>query len=287
MAVEGDLADLEITSLIQVLCTERRSAGVVVRRRGEEGVIFLDQGELVHAVLGPIEGERAVMQIFTWKDGTFRITDQARSRIRTITSGWRHLMMEAMRQLDESHRDLKMPLGALAPRNSQDLLDLEASDAALESQLMHLLSRLEQGMARWSEEKVRKKPLQALERLGEMTAEVLDTAERETPFGTAAAALEPALSSAIRKYPMARLLAVQNGRISLANAINLYRTWAEDAEERQRLFRDIARALASILETYLELVGQAFHSPGNRSEWRESYSVFLRDLGLAIERLPL
>lgn len=291
MAVEGDLKDLEITSLIQVLCTERRSAGVVVRRRGEEGVIFLDQGEVVHAMLGPLEGEKAVLQLFTWRDGTFRITDQARARTRTITSGWRHLMMEAMRQLDESHRDLGIQgsfiqSGFLGSHGGQNLLEREAADAHLEGQLMHLLSRLEQGMAHWQEDKHRKRPLQALEQLCEMTHQVVDVAEREAPTGVAASSLEPALIAAIRKYPMARLLTLQGSRLSVANALNLYRTWAEDVGERQRVFREIARGISSILETYFELLTQSFHSPGSSAEWRESYGVFRRDLALAIDRLP-
>lgn len=286
MAVEGDLKDLEITSLIQVLCTERRSAGVVVRRRGEEGVIFLDHGEVVHAMLGPLEGEEAAYQLFTWRDGTFRITDQARARTRTIETGWRHLMMEAMRQLDESRRDLKLPSGVLAASADQNLHQREAADARLEGQLMHLLSRLEQGMAHWSAEKNRKKPLQALEQLCEMSRQVLELAERETSHGSVGATLEPALAAAIRKHPMARLLAIQGDRISIANALSLYRTWSEDTAERERVFRDIARGLAGILETHLELLARSFHSAGSGAEWRESYSVFTRDLAIAIDRIP-
>lgn len=301
MPVDGDLRDFEIGSVVQLLCTEGRSVGLVVRRRGEEGVLYLEEGEIVHALLGPLEGEKAVFELLTWQDGTFRITDRVRSPGRSIHTGWRHLMLEAARQMDESLRDradaAELSLAGFAPglpiANDELGWEVAESDDDLEGELMLLLSQLEQGMARLSSDKTRKRPLAALEGLADMLNQAVAFAE-SSAHGKAAAGLalstafsaSSVLKGAIARHPMARLLTGQSNRLSVANAASFYRTWAADAAERGRVFRDIARALGLALETFLELCGRRLRSPAAATEWRESYGVFLRDLAVAIDRIP-
>ncbi len=295
MAVEGDIKDFEISSVVQLLCTERRSVGLVVRRRGEEGVLYLQEGEIVHALLGPLQGEEAAFQLLTWQDGTFHITDRVRSPAHSIRTGWRHLLLEAARQMDESVRDraesawlMAADLGPTLPIANDELAWPEQqSDEALEGELMLLLSRLEQGMSRLAE-KGRKRPLVALEMLADMINQAVAFTESAGGRGDEAssAALAPVLQSAVGKHPMARVLTAQANRLSTANAASFYRLWATDEAERSRSFQEIARAMGLVFETFLDLSGRRLRSATAAGEWRESYGVFLRDLALTIDRIP-
>lgn len=296
MPVDGDLKDFEISSVVQLLCTERRSVGLVVRRRGEEGILYLEEGEIVHALLGPLEGEQAAFQLLTWQDGTFRISDRMRPPAKSIRTGWRHLVLEAARQMDESERDRAgaaavSALGsAVLPVANDDGVWPAAADDELEGELMLLLSRLEQEMARLGGEKAAKRPLLALETLAEMVNQAVAFAEggnagpeRATP--EAALALAAALKSANAKHPMARVLKSQSGRLAVGNAVSFYRTWAADTAERRRVFRDIAHAMSMVLESFLDLAARRLRSATATADWRESCGVFLRDLSLAIDRI--
>ena len=283
MAVEGELKDIDITSVIQVLCTERRQAGLVVRRRGEEGVIFFDRGEIVHATLGPIEGEEAVYQLLSWKDGNFRMTDQVRAPVRTIAMQWSHLLMEGMRKIDEHRRDRGvLPMRAAAGFVAWTRVE---NDAALESELMLLLSQLEQSMTRLGEDKVRKRPRAAIDTLCGMVNHLIGSAEQRLGLGERELALQPLLAQAARPHPMARLLTVHQNRLSAQTVANLYTAWSDDPAERRQMFREICRSVELVTESYLDLFARQCRSPATAEAWRESYGVFLRDLVLAIDRI--
>jgi Domain of unknown function (DUF4388) len=283
MAVEGELKDIDITSVIQVLCTERRQAGLVVRRRGEEGVIFFDRGEIVHATLGPIEGEEAVYQLLSWQDGNFRMTDKVRAPVRTIAMQWSHLLMEGMRKIDEHRRDR----GVAPPRAAAGFVAWTGvdNDAALESELMLLLSQLEQSMTRLGEDKVRKRPRAAIDTLCGMVNHLIACAEQRLDVGEGKLALQPLLAQAARHHPMARLLTVHQNRLSAQTVANLYSAWSDDPAERREMFREICRSIERVTESYLDLFARQGRSPATAEAWRESYGVFLRDLALAIDRI--
>jgi hypothetical protein len=285
MAVEGDLKDIDITSVIQVMCTERRRAGLVMRRRGEEGVIFLDNGEIVHAILGPLQGEDAVYELLTWRDGSFRMTDQVRTPTRSIGMPWSHILMEGMRKLDEGRREEPSLELTSAGVEVMSVADREGDDA-LESQLMLLLSQLEQAMARLSLGKLKKRPQLALDHLCEMVNQLVAFAEERTGAHEGAVALEAILHRAGRKLTLARLLSARGNRLSVETPANLYRTWSRDPADRRKTFREIGRAMALLVQSYFDLLARQFRSPATADAWRESYGVFLRDLALAIDRIP-
>jgi hypothetical protein len=224
-------------------------------------------------------------ELLTWKDGSFHMADNVRTPARTIGTSWSHLLMEGMRKIDEERRDepatavLRPAPGALSAADRE-------SDAALESDLMSLLSQLEQGMARLAQARVRKRPQTALELLGEMVNQTIAFAEERSGARERTVALEPVLHRAGRKVPLARLLTARLNRLSVETPANLYRTWSEGPAERRKTFRDISRAINLLAQSYFDLLARQFRSPVAAEAWRESYGVFLRDLNLAIDRIP-
>lgn len=284
MAVQGDLSDIDITSVIQVLCTERRRAGLVMRRRGEEGVIFFDNGEIVHAMLGPLEGEEAVYQLLSWRDGTFRMTDKVRTPSRTVRTGWNALLMEGMRKIDEDRRERGVN-GSAGPQEDTEAWHHQEGDTALEGDLMLLLSSLEQSMTHLGEKKVSKRPLAAVEILCEMVNSLVAFVEKRSGAPERKLALGPVVNRAARKFAMARLLTIRSNRVSAQMALDLHRSWSSNRQERSRMFREICRGMVFITESYLELLAKQYHSGAMAEAWRESYMVFIRDLGRAVDRV--
>jgi hypothetical protein len=281
MPVEGDLKELDLSSVIQVICTERRRAALVVRRRGEEGAIFFDDGEIVHAILGPLEGEEAVYQLLCWKDGSFRMTDRVLSPARTVRRGWNHLLLEGARKLDEERReDAQTP----RPDFGSTWHDHQA-DAGFESQLTLLLSELEQAMARLGERRFARKPALVLEVMAGMVNRLIEAAEVAAGNGAEALSLDANLRKVGQRFPMARLLTAQDDRLAVNTAESLYRMWSKDAGERRATFRELGRGMAEVMRVYLELLAGQFHSRTIAEQWRESYAVFLRDLSRAIDRV--
>jgi hypothetical protein len=281
MPIEGDLKEIDLTSVIQVICTERRRAGLVVRRRGEEGVIFFDDGDIVHATLGPLEGEEAVFQLLAWKDGSFRMTDRVLSPARSVRRGWNQLLLEGLTKLDEERRDEP---GASRP-DFGFAFDERQADAGFEGQLALFLSELEQQMVRLSERRIARRPPLVLEVLAAMVNRVVEFAEIHTTAGAAALSLDANLRAAGTRFPMARLLTAQDNRLAVDTAESLYRLWAQNSGERRATFRELGRGMAEVTRVYLELLAGQFHSRTIAEQWRESYAVFLRDLARAIDRV--
>jgi hypothetical protein len=67
--------------------------------------MYFQDGQLHHAQLGPVEGDEAVYRVAGWQDGSFQIDFTARSSKKTTTRSTQSLLMEALRLLDEQHKD--------------------------------------------------------------------------------------------------------------------------------------------------------------------------------------
>ena len=115
--VEGRLAQIPLADLLQLFHLNRRSGTFELRRRTadgrtERGRIHLHEGDVVQAVTGAVDGEKALFRLLTWTDGTFAFRSEPITIPPRITATTRALLMEGMRQLDEWRR-LRAELPAL------------------------------------------------------------------------------------------------------------------------------------------------------------------------------
>jgi hypothetical protein len=101
MTFQGSLQELHLPDVIQLVSVSGKSGVFVLNRRGEEGYIYLENGHIVHAVLGRLLGEEAVYTLATWNEGSFHFMPGEDSPTRTITKNNTNLLMEAARRLDE------------------------------------------------------------------------------------------------------------------------------------------------------------------------------------------
>ena len=100
---EGTLSDLQFTDIIQLKCMSGATSVVeFTGPNGEKARVFFENGQVRHATAPGRKGLAAFNEIVRWKGGTIAEVRGAGSAPRTIDMDWQHLLMEAVRQADET-----------------------------------------------------------------------------------------------------------------------------------------------------------------------------------------
>ncbi|MBW2289081.1 MAG: DUF4388 domain-containing protein [Deltaproteobacteria bacterium] len=108
-AIEGQLAQLPLTDLLQLFHVSRKTGIVSLLRRnyrGEEesGLVLVSGGEVLQAEAGAVHGEKALFRLIGWDRGSFSFRPQpvvVEDRIQTPTLS---LLREGRRQIEEWER---------------------------------------------------------------------------------------------------------------------------------------------------------------------------------------
>ena len=94
LALQGDLKDFPLAWLLQVMKYDSRTAGIGIRTATEQGAIYLEGGDAVHAqVRGGQRGEAALKEMLAWQEGRFTVQPDARPRERSIESSIMHFLL--------------------------------------------------------------------------------------------------------------------------------------------------------------------------------------------------
>ena len=113
MPLQGSLREMSLANLITVNCQEMRSARLTLTSRGQEGEIFLSDGQVVHATLGTHVGEEAVYTMISWDEGTFVLDLDRVPPSKSITMNWEELLLQGMMQA---------PLRQAAEKQSKEIM---------------------------------------------------------------------------------------------------------------------------------------------------------------------
>jgi predicted regulator of Ras-like GTPase activity (Roadblock/LC7/MglB family) len=98
----GAVSGMSLADIIQVKGGNRYSGCLVVEHRGNTGVIFFRDGDVVHAEQGDLDGEDAFYAVMGWVGGTFRSEPKVSTTSRTIDQSLGFLILEALRRMDEA-----------------------------------------------------------------------------------------------------------------------------------------------------------------------------------------
>ncbi len=101
MPLQGNLKEMSLANLIQVNCQEMRSAHLTLTAHGQQGEVFLSDGQVIHAALGAYIGEQAIYEMLLWEEGAFVLDLEQRPPEKSITIGWQELLLKGMMQLPE------------------------------------------------------------------------------------------------------------------------------------------------------------------------------------------
>ncbi len=105
-ALSGSLSHLDLPGVVQMLGHSRQSGSLHVNSNQIDGIIFFDRGDLSHAEAGDLIGDDAVVQIVKLcngaDNGIYKFIPGATATTRTVLRSATELMLDALRDLDES-----------------------------------------------------------------------------------------------------------------------------------------------------------------------------------------
>jgi len=126
-ALTGSVRDLGLLDLFRSLESWRKDAVVRCERDGQLARVWVREGEIVDAELGPASGDVAFWRLMTWEDGEFRVDfADAGKRERRIHGGTQGALLEAMRRVEELVR-----VARALPMDTQLAVDVARLEARL------------------------------------------------------------------------------------------------------------------------------------------------------------
>ncbi len=100
--LEGNLAQIPLSDLLQILAVNRKSGTLSVEREGALGEIALADGRVAEARVGAASGEKAVYRLLGWREGQFAFVPGPPPAERRMDRKLDELLLEGLRQSDEA-----------------------------------------------------------------------------------------------------------------------------------------------------------------------------------------
>jgi hypothetical protein len=101
MSLQGSLKHLQLADVIQLISVSGKTGMFHLKKDQHTGMIYLKDGNIIHAELDELNGEEAVYELAIWNDGEFNFEPDVEPATRTISKSNTNLLMEAARRLDE------------------------------------------------------------------------------------------------------------------------------------------------------------------------------------------
>ena len=107
--VRGNLSQMNVIDLMQSLEMGRKSCQLKLNHQGDKCEVFFAEGQVKHATYnsssGDLVGDPAVFKVLRWTGGNFELNFEGKTDKETTQLNTQGLLMEGLRQLDESQRD--------------------------------------------------------------------------------------------------------------------------------------------------------------------------------------
>jgi DNA-binding response OmpR family regulator len=103
--VRGNLSQMNVIDLLQSLELGHKSCRLTLTNNGDRCDMYFADGQINHAVYGPLKGDEAVYKVLSWTAGNFTIDFAGKSDEQTTSRSTQGLLMEGLRLLDEASRE--------------------------------------------------------------------------------------------------------------------------------------------------------------------------------------
>jgi hypothetical protein len=97
----GVMRRVGLEDLIQLECLNGKSTVLDISTDKLRGRIYIERGEIIHAVAGALSGEQALYKLLALRGGEFSLKPSEEPGRRTIHGQWMQLLMEAAQLRDE------------------------------------------------------------------------------------------------------------------------------------------------------------------------------------------
>jgi CheY-like chemotaxis protein len=109
-SLSGNLTHHDLTGVMQMLGQAHQTGALTINAGQTDAVLFFDAGEIVHAECGPLFGDEAVLDILKscvrCGSGVYKFVYGVTTAQRTVLRSATDLMLDAMREYDESAQGL-------------------------------------------------------------------------------------------------------------------------------------------------------------------------------------
>lgn len=123
---QGMLRQVGLSDVIQMECLGRNSSILEIENRQLRGRVYIEDGNIIHAVVGDEQGEKAFQKLLAITGGEFKLQPYDAPEAHTIEGSWEFLLMEAARVADE--------LASQAPAEPEPIEEAKpATDAVAEA----------------------------------------------------------------------------------------------------------------------------------------------------------
>jgi len=101
-SVTGNLSELSLADIVQLLTNGRKSGMLMLRRGEEEARVFVSEGMVINCFYNGKSGEQAFYELVSWENGEFSLETDCTMPQREINLPTENLMLEGFRLLDEA-----------------------------------------------------------------------------------------------------------------------------------------------------------------------------------------
>ena len=91
----GIAGSVTLGDLIQMECNVMATRAVRIDRGEISGRIYFARGQVIHAEVGELTGEKALFEMLRWKSGHIVVADGVHPATETIDRHWQSLLLEA------------------------------------------------------------------------------------------------------------------------------------------------------------------------------------------------
>ena len=105
-ALSGSLSHMDLPGIVQMLSHTRQTGSLYVNTDVIDGIMFFENGNIMHAECGELIGDDAVVQIVKscngMETGSYKFLPGESAATRTVLRSATELMLNALRELDEA-----------------------------------------------------------------------------------------------------------------------------------------------------------------------------------------
>lgn len=100
---------IDLLTVMQILNMEKKTSALQINIDDRKGVIYFEDGEIIHAEFADLSGEEALLKIVALNKGTIAVKQVTDLVQRTMTVPFVEYMMSIMKTIDEIRRDRRNP----------------------------------------------------------------------------------------------------------------------------------------------------------------------------------
>ncbi len=104
MSLIGNLSDVAFGDVLRLFAASGKTGLLTASAGGRQTLIRLQQGEVVHAAAGRLQGDDAVLDLFGWKEGQLAFVPEEKTIEPNVTLGLEVLILEGLRTGESFHR---------------------------------------------------------------------------------------------------------------------------------------------------------------------------------------